>query len=75
VLLVLGGAVLPFIPHVPRLTLDPKRSSILFVPPLLYRTAATTSLRDFRASLRPIAFLSIVMVLPRCVPSRPSPKS
>jgi len=63
VLLVLGGAVLPFIPHVPRLTLDPEAIFILFVPPLLYRTAATTSLRDFRASLRPIAFLSIVMVL------------
>lgn len=63
VLLVLGGAVLPFIPHIPRLTLDPEAIFILFVPPLLYRTAATTSLRDFRARLGPIAFLSIVMVL------------
>jgi NhaP-type Na+/H+ or K+/H+ antiporter len=63
VVLVLGGDVLAFIPDFPRLTLAPETLFVLFVPALLYRAAATSSLRDFRAQLRPIAFLSIVMVL------------
>lgn len=62
-LLVLGGAALPFIPDLPRLSLDPETVFVLFVPPLLYRAAATTSLRDFRANIRAISFLSVVMVL------------
>jgi CPA1 family monovalent cation:H+ antiporter len=36
---------------------------LLFFPPLLYRGSLQISLRDFRVSLRPIGFLSIVMVM------------
>lgn len=63
VFLVVGGAVLALIPGLPRLTLDPQVLFLLFVPPLLYRGALQTSLRDFRVRLRPIAFLSVVMVI------------
>lgn len=63
VLLVLGGAVLAMTPMLPRLQPNPEIVFLLFVPPLLYRGAAQTSLRDFRKRLQPIAFLSVVMVL------------
>lgn len=63
VFLIVGGALLAVIPGLPRLQLDPEVLFLLFVPPLLYRGALQTSLRDFTVRLRPIAFLSIVMVL------------
>lgn len=63
VFLVVGGAVLAMIPRLPRLEIDPQVLFLLFVPPLLYRGALQTSLRDFRIRLRPIAFLSVVMVI------------
>ncbi|HLZ57754.1 MAG TPA: Na+/H+ antiporter [Ktedonosporobacter sp.] len=61
--LVLGGLALGFIPHLPTITLSPDIVFLLFLPPLLYWEALNTPLREFRASLRPILFLAIGLVL------------
>ena len=59
----LGGLALAAIPGLPRIELDPETLFLLFVPPLLYLTAFTTSLRDFLAQLGPIARYGTVVVL------------
>src|SRR5438105_5896261 len=61
-LLVLGGLVLAVVPALPRNTLQPDVVFLVFVPPLLYSAAITTSWRDFRRSLRPILLLGIGLV-------------
>ncbi len=56
----IGASFVPFI-HEPELT-----SQVVllgFLPPLLYAAAIRTSLVDFRANTRPIAFLSILLVV------------
>ena len=63
ILLVFGGLALAAIPGLPRIGLEPETLFLLFVPPLLYLTAFTTSLRDFRAQLGPIARYGTVVVL------------
>ena len=63
VLLVLGGLVLAAIPGLPRIGFEPETLFLLFVPPLLYLAAFTTSLRDFRAQIWPIARYGTVVVL------------
>ncbi len=61
-LLALAGLLLAAVPDVPRATLDPDVVFLVFVPPLPYSTALTTSWRDFRLSLRPIVALGIGLV-------------
>ena len=63
ILLVLGGLVLSFLPGLPTITLDPELILFLFLPPLIYSSAWTTSWREFRANLRPILLLSVGLVL------------
>ncbi len=63
VLLVIGGLLLAITPGLPRARLDPDIIFLVFVPPLLYRTALTTSWRDFRANLRSILLLGIGLVI------------
>jgi Na+/H+ antiporter len=63
ILFVIGGLALGAIPKLPRVRLDPELVFLLFLPPLLYPAALFTSWRDFRANLRPIAFLAIGLVL------------
>jgi monovalent cation/hydrogen antiporter len=63
VLLVLAGLALATIPGLPRIALEPETLFLVFVPPLLYWTALTTSLRDFRAQLWPIARYGTLVVL------------
>ena len=63
VLLVVGGLLLGLQPWAPSVALDPQVVFLLFLPPLLYAAAFFTSLRDLRAKLRPIAQLSIGLVL------------
>src|SRR5919197_1359188 len=63
-LLVLAGLALVFLPGLPRVEFDPDALFIIFVPPLLYWAALTTSLRDFRAHFWPIArYGTLVVVL------------
>jgi Na+/H+ antiporter len=63
VLLVLGGLALAAIPGLPRIEFEPETLFLLFVPPLLYLASFTTSLRDFREQLWPIARYGTLMVL------------
>ena len=63
VLLVLAGLALVFVPGLPRVELDPDALFLLFVPPLLYWGALTTSLRDFRLHFWPIARFGTLVVL------------
>lgn len=62
-LLVIGGLVLAFMPHLPEVALSPDVLFLVFVPPLLYYGAVTFPLRDLKRELGPIVRLSVVMVL------------
>lgn len=63
ILLVVGGLILGFVPHLPKISLDPELVFLIFLPPLLYISALFTSWRDFRANLRPISLLAVGLVL------------
>src|SRR6267154_3984242 len=63
ILLTIGGVVLALVPGLPAIHLDPQLVFNLFLPPLLYPAAVYTSWRDFRANLRSILPLAIVLVL------------
>jgi CPA1 family monovalent cation:H+ antiporter len=62
IVLVLAGLVLGFIPGLPRIALDPDVVFFVFLPPLLYSAAWTTSWRDFRYNLVTIVFLAVGLV-------------
>ena len=62
-LLVLGGLILSFIPHLPRVTIEPEYVFLVFLPPLLYYAAILTSWRDFVANARPITMLAVGLTL------------
>jgi len=63
IFLVLGGLVIGLVPNVPIVRLDPDLVFLVFLPPVLFSAAYFTSLRDFRANLRPISLLAIGLVL------------
>jgi len=60
--LAIGGALLAFVPHSPRWTLDPHLALTLFVAPILVDAAYDTSLRDLRDNWRPVAGLVLAAV-------------
>lgn len=62
IVLVLAGLVLSFVPHMPRIPLDPNLVFVIFLPPLLYSAAWTVSWRDFRRNLLIIALLAVGLV-------------
>ena len=61
--LVLGGLALGFIPHLPHVTLPPRLVLFVFLPPLIYAQAITSSWRDFVRMRRPILLLAVGLVL------------
>src|SRR5215207_2166913 len=61
--LTVGGASLGFVPGIPTVELDPDLVLVLFLPPLLTSAAYYSSIRDLRFNARPIALLSIGLVL------------
>ena len=61
--LVLGGLALGFIPHLPRIALPPNLVLFVFLPPLLYTQAITSSWRDFVINRRSILLLAVGLVL------------
>src|SRR5947207_10931024 len=63
IFLVLGGLALAFMPGIPTLQLPPDVVLIAVLPPLLYTSAFFASLRDLRASARPIGMLAIGLVV------------
>ena len=60
--LVLGGAVIGFLPGIPTVELDPEVVLLIFLPPLLYGAAFFTSVRELRQNARSIAALAIPLV-------------
>ena len=62
-LLVLGGLAVALVPELPRVDVDPDLLFVIFVPPLLYWSALTISLREMRAFLGPIVRLATGLVI------------
>jgi CPA1 family monovalent cation:H+ antiporter len=62
-LLIVLGSAASFVPMVPRFELTPTIVLVGLLPPLLYASAIQTSLIDFAANRRPIALLSIGLVV------------
>jgi Na+/H+ antiporter len=60
--LVLGGAVIGFLPGVPTVELDPDIVLLIFLPPLLYGAAFFSSVRELRQNVKAIATLAIPLV-------------
>jgi monovalent cation/hydrogen antiporter len=63
ILLVIGGSLVGFAPGVPDVRLDPDIVLLIFLPPLLFNAAYTSSVRELRAAMRPIVLTSIGLVL------------
>ncbi|MDQ2768782.1 MAG: Na+/H+ antiporter [Gemmatimonadota bacterium] len=63
VLLVLGGLVVALIPGLPQPNVDPELLFVIFVPPLLYWSALTISLREMRTFSGPIVRLATGLVI------------
>jgi len=59
----LGGILLALVPNMPAVHLNPEYMLVIFLPPILMEAAFFTSIRDFRANLRPILFLAIGLVI------------
>ncbi|TQS41866.1 Na+/H+ antiporter [Cryptosporangium phraense] len=59
ILLVLVGLGVSYIPGVPDYTLNPEIVLALFLPPLLYSAAWSSSSRGFRLNKRPILLMSV----------------
>ena len=62
ILLVVAGLGISFIPHVPRVRLNPELVFLIFLPPLLYASAWQTNFREFKANLLSISMLAIGLV-------------
>src|SRR5215831_19498690 len=63
IVLVLGGLAIALVPGLPRVELAPDIVFLVFLPPLIYAAGWFTSLRDFRANLRPIGLLAVGLVV------------
>lgn len=63
ILLVLVGIAIGLIPGLPSISLDPDVVFLIFLPPVLYAAAWTTSWPDFKAYIRPISMLAVGCVL------------
>ncbi len=58
-----AGALIALIPGIEIPTLDPELVFFVFLPPILWAAAFYTSLREFRANIRPISFLAVGLVI------------
>jgi Na+/H+ antiporter len=58
ILLVLAGIAIGFIPGLPKIELDPEIVFLIFLPPVLYASAWSTSWTDFKKAKRPIILLA-----------------
>ena len=58
ILLVLAGIGIGLFPGLPHIALDPEIVFLVFLPPILYAAAWTTSWVDFKAAKRPITLLA-----------------
>lgn len=62
IVLVLAGLAISFVPHMPRIPLDPSLIFLIFLPPLLNSAAWGTSWREFRGNLVLISMLAVGLV-------------
>ena len=62
IVLVVAGALLGFVPGIPRIALDPDTIFFVILPPLLYTAAWTTSWREFKFNLASILLLAFGLV-------------
>lgn len=62
ILQVTAGALIALIPGITIPQLDPHVVFFVFLPPILWAAAFFTSLREFRANIRPISLLAIGLV-------------
>src|SRR5512145_878246 len=63
ILLVVGGLALGVLPGMPEFELEPELVFFGVLPPLLYGAAFFTSLRDLRATMKPIGLLAVGLVV------------
>lgn len=63
IILVLSGLAISVVPGLPVIALNPDIIFLIFLPPLLYGAAWNTSWHDFKASIRPITFAAVGLVL------------
>jgi CPA1 family monovalent cation:H+ antiporter len=63
ILLVGLGILIGLFPGMPQVDLAPDLVFLLFLPPILFGAGFLTSVRDFRANLRPILLLAVGLVL------------
>src|ERR1700735_4408672 len=62
IVLVLAGLGISFLPHIPRIPLDPNIVFVIFLPPLLYSSAWSMSWREFRRHAVVIGLLAVGLV-------------
>jgi Na+/H+ antiporter len=62
ILLTLAGVGIAFVPHVPRIPLQPDLVFLIFLPPLLYAAAWQTNWREFRRNFAYIGMLAFGLV-------------
>jgi len=63
IVMVLGGLVLSAVPGLPEFELPPDLVFFVFLPPLLFAGGYFTSIREFKANLRPIVTLAFGLVI------------
>lgn len=62
-MLVAGGGVIAITPWLPTIDLDPEIVLLIFLPPILFQAAQTTSIREFKANFGSISRLAIGLVI------------
>ena len=63
IVLVIGGALLGFVPGMPEVNLDPNVVLVVFLPLLVYGAAFFANLNDIRSNLRAVTLSSVGLVL------------
>jgi Na+/H+ antiporter len=62
IVLVIAGLLISFVPHMPRIPLEPSIVFLIFLPPLLYASAWSTSWMVFRHNAVTIVLMAIGLV-------------
>jgi monovalent cation/hydrogen antiporter len=63
IVLVVGGALLGFVPGLPEVRLDPAVVLVVFLPLLLYGSAIYANLNDLRANVRGLLLNAVALVV------------
>ena len=63
IVFMVAGALLGFVPNLPRIELQPDTIFLIVLPIILFGAAWTTDLVEFKSNFRPIALLTIGLVI------------